>query len=155
MNFFQRLFNQPSNTDHLVQCPRCLGKGYVDMDDIKRLNNELKWIPGKCAYCNGKGKVDPAMLNKVDANEEYLVVNLSKKERALYIEGDPATVLRGEIFKAQFEAFIEQIKEMYFDRHMKVEEIVVALLKNGPRSTDREIKELTAYIEKVINSVKK
>jgi len=52
MSFFGKLFNKDR-----IQCPRCLGKGHVDWDDIKRLDKELKWIPGSCAYCNGKGTI--------------------------------------------------------------------------------------------------
>ena len=41
-------------TSNLIDCPRCLGKGHVDLQDIKRLRRELFWEPGPhCAYCDG------------------------------------------------------------------------------------------------------
>jgi len=78
MSFFSRLFGQRKPT---IQCPRCLGKGHVDWNDIKRLNQELRWGPGTCAYCNGKGKVAPDMVDKVAVDASYLTIDLSKAER--------------------------------------------------------------------------
>jgi hypothetical protein len=59
---------------NIHECPRCLGKGHVDKKDIKRLNRELEWMPGTCAYCDGTGKIDDEMLlstNVDDANLTY------------------------------------------------------------------------------------
>ncbi len=39
-------------------CPRCLGKGFVDSNDIKRLGQERTWHPDKCGYCKGNGYVE-------------------------------------------------------------------------------------------------
>jgi RecJ-like exonuclease len=39
-------------------CPRCVGKGFVDESDIKRLGTERKWNSGKCGFCKGTGYVD-------------------------------------------------------------------------------------------------
>jgi len=47
------------------ECPRCLGKGNVDWDDIKRLKRESDWEPGPCAYCHGSGKVDQNIVDQV------------------------------------------------------------------------------------------
>src|SRR5690348_13904757 len=74
-----------------VECPRCLGKGNVDLDDIIRLGKKGIWIPGKCAYCNGKGKVSSDMLSKVKADNPYLTTNTSKEERMLMIQGHHAS----------------------------------------------------------------
>jgi hypothetical protein len=38
-------------------CPRCLGKGFVDLNDIKRLGMETRWEQGACPYCGGQGNV--------------------------------------------------------------------------------------------------
>jgi hypothetical protein len=38
-------------------CPRCLGKGFVDLNDIKRLGKETRWEQGACPYCGGQGNV--------------------------------------------------------------------------------------------------
>jgi hypothetical protein len=37
------------NTD--PDCPRCLGKGYVDSDDIERHSMAGVWLPGRCRLC--------------------------------------------------------------------------------------------------------
>ena len=35
-------------------CPRCLGKGFVDLNDIKRLDREDYWGQGYCRYCDAQ-----------------------------------------------------------------------------------------------------
>jgi hypothetical protein len=39
-------------------CPRCVGKGYVDDNDIKRLGRERTWQSGSCGFCRGTGYVE-------------------------------------------------------------------------------------------------
>ena len=47
-----------SKSDNLVVCPRCYGKAYVDLNDIKRLGMEHTWShAGPCGYCDGTGRV--------------------------------------------------------------------------------------------------
>lgn len=46
------------NTTNSMTCPRCFGKGFVDLDDIKRLGMEQKWGQGFCRYCEGEGEVE-------------------------------------------------------------------------------------------------
>jgi DnaJ-class molecular chaperone len=52
------MFSFKSNLSRkLMTCPRCYGKGFVDLHDIKRLGMEEKWGQGYCRYCDGEGKV--------------------------------------------------------------------------------------------------
>ncbi len=76
MTFLRRLFNS-----HKIDWPRCLGKGEVNFEDIKRLKKELHCMPGKCAYCNGVGKVSPKIISILDADTEYLTTDLPEYER--------------------------------------------------------------------------
>ena len=39
-------------------CPRCMGKGFVDLDDIRRLGKKLEWGQGYCRYCDAQGFVE-------------------------------------------------------------------------------------------------
>jgi hypothetical protein len=39
-------------------CARCMGKGYVDLDDICRLNMSKHWKQGYCKYCDATGRVE-------------------------------------------------------------------------------------------------
>ncbi len=41
-----------------MTCPTCYGKGFVDLNDIKRLGMEKDWTQGYCRYCDGNGKVE-------------------------------------------------------------------------------------------------
>lgn len=45
------------NKDEMF-CPRCVGKGFVDLNDIKRLDREDVWGMGYCRYCDGQGFVE-------------------------------------------------------------------------------------------------
>jgi hypothetical protein len=47
--------NGGSNT---MTCPRCFGKGFVDLNDIKRLGMQDFWDQGFCRYCDGQGEVE-------------------------------------------------------------------------------------------------
>ena len=42
----------------VLTCPRCLGDGYVNEQDIERLHTSLFWAPGDCLYCSSIGKVN-------------------------------------------------------------------------------------------------
>ena len=47
-----------------IECPRCMGKGIVDLEDIKRIGAEGVWGVGDCAYC--RGRVDKSRLSMFD-----------------------------------------------------------------------------------------
>jgi hypothetical protein len=147
MNFFKRLFKRTKTS---VECPRCLGKGHVDMSDIKRLGNELRWVPGKCAYCNAIGSVQPETISKVAAGEPYLTNNLPKAERNRVINGDEAALKRGAVLEARIGLAIQQIKQLYFERNLNVEEIAELFLQSTPEWGVQEKKEMIEYINKVI-----
>ena len=56
-----------------IQCPRCLGKAYMDETDIRRFNRQNDWLPGPCAYCNETGVIN-------DVNFSYQAENQSVKK---------------------------------------------------------------------------
>ncbi|MBV8255532.1 MAG: hypothetical protein JO154_23245 [Chitinophaga sp.] len=151
MNFIKRLFQQPQD---YIQCPRCLGKGHVDEDDITRLGNELYWLPGKCAYCNSKGKVDPKIVESVAPNEVFLSTDRTQIERLRIIDRDPAILQEKRIFDERREQFIQQIIELHFSELMSPEQITNLYMEAGPRLSEedyaKEKKELLRYVEKVI-----
>src|SRR6266702_4339782 len=84
MKIFSRLLNR-SKTPEILTCPRCLGKGHVDKEDIIRLKQQGKWLPGVCAYCKGSGTVGKEILSKVAADATYLTNSLSEAERDLIV----------------------------------------------------------------------
>jgi hypothetical protein len=84
MGFFSRLLKWIKTPVQLT-CPRCLGKGHVDTDDIIRLKQEGKWGTGTCVYCNGTGNIEQDMLI-IPADASHLTTNLSESERAVFIE---------------------------------------------------------------------
>ena len=147
MKFFQRLFKR---TNDSVDCPRCLGKGHVDIDDIKRLGNELRWNPGKCAYCNGAGKVEPELISKVAVSEPYLTNNLPNAERNRVINRDKAAVERAKLRKVNSDLVIQQIKELYFVKNLDVEQIAEFYLQSTPEWDIQQKNAMVEYISRVI-----
>ena len=75
--------NPPDNVG-LLTCPRCLGKGIVDTDDIKRLECEDIWLPGTCLYCDGTGKVNINQLKSRGIRGEDLTHNDGKNIKCRY-----------------------------------------------------------------------
>lgn len=138
----------------MITCPRCLGKGEVDMGDIKRLKKELFWGPGKCAYCNGFGKVPPDRVEKVDVDFEYLTTELTSTERHKILNRDEDALKRGEAHKKHIEGLANSIVEMYFLKNLEPTEIAVLFLKRYGHLgySDDDKQEIVDYIERVINS---
>jgi len=149
MNFINRIFRS-----NMVDCPRCLGKGKVDIEDIKRLKKELFWAPGKCAYCNGIGKVPPDRIEKLSADFEYLTTDLPSWERHKVINGDNDALKRANNFREVVQKVIEEIVHLYYIENMEPREIADHLFhKQGQIVySESEKQELLNYIEKVIKN---
>ena len=65
-------------SDYLIDCPRCLGKGHVDLQDIKRLRRELFWEPGPhCAYCDGKKVVELEFATNINADDWFITSDVN------------------------------------------------------------------------------
>lgn len=154
MNLFERLFGTKKS---LKECPRCLGKGHVDWDDIKRLNQELKWIPGTCAYCSGIGKIDQRVENNVPVDASYLVINLTEEERKEIINGHPDAIERGKQHEDRIEDFINQIAYLHFETHLTPMQIATFFLigKEDLDSYESDKLEFVDYVERVINKKSK
>lgn len=152
MNLISQLFKKPK-----IDCPRCLGKGEVDWDDIKRLKNELKWIPGKCAYCNGLGKVSPEIASRVSADNTYLTTNISQKERKRLFDRDEETTQRANQFEIQINDFLLQIEYLHFTGNLDPNKIADFFLipKTESEASFTEREELIEYVERVIENKKK
>ena len=149
MSFLGRIFRS-----NMVECARCLGKGNVDMEDIKRLRKELFWTPGKCAYCNGLGKVPADRIEKLDVDVEYLTTDLPSWERHKVITGDDDAMKRAREFKKTILAVVEEIVHLYYIENREPDEIAEHIFhKNGRfvySATEKQ--EMVEYVEKVINS---
>ncbi len=134
-----------------VECPRCLGKGHVGLEDIKRLNKELKWLPGSCAYCKSKGQVTERMLSNVSFNSTYVTLDLSNEERDRIFRKDVGAEHRAKRFDEDMDLYIKEIEYLYFEGHMKVEKIVnfyMIAQENFEGGIERD--QLLEYINKVI-----
>jgi hypothetical protein len=145
MSLIHRLFNKEK-----IECPRCLGKGNVDWDDIKRLKKELKWIPGSCAYCSGKGKVNPDLKSKIAVDTTYLTIDLSSEERKKLIANDEGARQRAIYHEIHTDSFIAEVEFLYFTGNMESSKIAEFYLLNQPEIDSENRNELVDYINRII-----
>lgn len=150
MNFLNRLF---SNNESFVDCPRCLGKGHVDVYDIKLLKQELRWLPGKCAYCNESGKVNRKTIDIIPADASYLVTNLPEAERQNILKGHRDAIKRGEAYVERVDTFIIQITFLHFKCGLTSGQIATFFLLGNEalNSYEKDKKSFIDYVEKVID----
>jgi hypothetical protein len=153
MSLINNLFDRDSRK---IECPRCLGKGYVDWDDIKRLNKQLRWKPGKCAYCEGSGRINPKFQSKVSVDNSYLTLDLTKEERMGLINKDEWALKRAKIFDDNVDNFIKQVTYLHFIGGMGsklIADFYLIPFEDAEAKSDsykKEQEELIEYIESVI-----
>ena len=153
MSFLNRFFKRSNDQ---VTCPRCLGKGHVDENDIKRLKKEMQWLPGNCAYCNGLKTVAADMVSKVPVDLTYLTTNLSATERRKLKSNDRDAMQRASDFDAYINKFVDKVVQWYFVENLEIEEIAEHLLQPKPDSASEDSEyqqaktELMDYISKII-----
>lgn len=148
MSIFTRLFKNPN-----TECPRCLGKGNVDWNDINRLNKQLKWLPGKCALCKGTGKVHQEKISKSLTENTYLTINLQESERQKIVNSDEEALQRSKIYDEYLDNLIKEIERLHFVEKKTAEEIATALFLNhtsGLIKIKLGKRELKDYVQKVI-----
>ncbi|MCP2028731.1 hypothetical protein L1276_003902 [Flavobacterium sp. HSC-32F16] len=135
-----------------LECPRCLGKGFVDWEDIRRLNKQLKWVPAPCAYCNASGKTTPEMLLKVPVDTTYLTIDLPESEIEKIKNADAETLEKGRIKELFFDNLIKYAEHHYLTQNMNAENIADLYLKTEDETAlfSLERENLIQYIEKVI-----
>jgi len=137
-----------------IECPRCLGKGNVDIEDIKRLKKELFWIPGKCAYCNGKGKVPPERIEKISVDFDYLTTDLSFFERHRVISGNKNAISKGNLQTELIKQVIEDIQQLYYNQNKNANEIAELISRkyNIKLKSDIDKQDIIDFIEHVIKN---
>lgn len=147
MSFFDFLFRTKMET-----CPRCLGKGHVDEDDIKRFKRELYWLPGKCAFCMGRGRVSKKMISSVSADFIYLTLDLSKFERWKLLKKDEKALQRAEYFETWLKDFHTKTTHLYYNENQDAEQFAESFIRNSnnPNPTAKERQELIEYIKRVV-----
>src|SRR5688572_10786249 len=120
MRFVDRIFG---NSQPLKECPRCLGKGHVDQADIKRLKQELMWIPGTCAYCNGTGKINPKIEARVPVDASYLVINLPESVKKKILSGNADALRLARNYNNKMSAFIDRIWALHSNEGLTPEQV--------------------------------
>lgn len=135
-----------------VECPRCLGKGHVDQADIKRLNMELRWLPGSCAFCEGTGQVSPKMAVDVPVNEAYLSADLSKEERKRFLSNEEGAMRRARQSDEIVNRLINEVRYLHFKGGMSPEKILGFYFLDSENSETHpeEKKDFLTYIHNIL-----
>lgn len=155
MGIFKNLFGSKKTT-LMVECPRCLGKGHVDKADIIRLEKQLYWAPGSCAYCKKTGKVDASQVSKIAVDELYLTKERTNRERKKIINKDQKAVVKAQKQKQLIDDYIDYICILYTDKKNTVEEIAEILITNKPNGViinspkKHQKEEYIRYIKEII-----
>lgn len=137
-----------------TECPRCLGKGIVDLEDIKRLKRQLKWEPGECAYCSGKGVVKKSAINNVAVDTTYLSIDIDTPEHKRLLNGDRAALERAEWYELKLDLMIEQIRFLSTKANMDSTSIA-EFFKIGDEALSRDeiaLNEFRDYVERIIEN---
>lgn len=131
-----------------IECPRCLGKGHVDEQDIARLHMQLKWSPGPCAYCNEKGSINPTQLKKVAKDEAYLTVDISQAERKRLLAQDEGAAFRAKSHDENVNFFVKQVE---FLHHKGLDaQTITAFFRIDVDEEAPSRAEMLEYIERII-----
>jgi hypothetical protein len=133
-----------------VECPRCLGKGEVNWEDITRLKKELHWGTGTCAYCNGEGKVAYDQESKIAVDNGYLTMDLSAAERKRLIANDHGALQRAFNRETQTNNFVTEVSFLHFNAHLNSNQIFDFYMLHETEINIAERKELLAYINRII-----
>ena len=51
------IYDKIEKIENEMICPLCLGKGFVDYQDLFRFHKLNDWKPGFCKFCDANGKV--------------------------------------------------------------------------------------------------
>ena len=126
------------------------------MDDIRRLKKEHVWGTGRCAYCNGKGKVPVGTQSKVAVDETFLVTDLSRRMRKKLFDQDAEAIEMARAFDRTVDELMKQIMHLH-GAGQSPEEIadfcIDSHFQDKKNYLHRKHKdELVAYIKKVIES---
>ncbi|MEP0265185.1 hypothetical protein [Dokdonia sp.] len=147
MGIFNNLFKKKEITPK-IECPRCLGKGHVNEADIIRLDKELYWAPGDCAYCKKTGEVDASLVSKIAVDEMYLTIERTDRERKKIINKDKQAIAKAAEYKELIDSFVDHIVLSYTEKKASIDDIAETLLVKGPKGIDKG--ELVRYIKKII-----
>lgn len=144
------IFNLFKRSD--IKCPRCLGKGFVDWEDIIRLKRQLKWVPAPCAYCDASGRVNKELLSKVAVDCMYLTIDLPETVIEKIKEGDATTIERGKQRERFVDHLIQFAEHHYLTQNMDAENIANLYLSTEEESAAFSVtrEELIKYIQSVI-----
>lgn len=149
MKIFDSLFPQKDK----IECPRCLGKGFVDKEDIVRLKKQNYWAPGKCAYCKGKGKIHPELLQKLRFDLEYLTIDLPKEEMKNLENGNLDSWSRANHFKDEVQILLKHIDYLHEVENLSIPEIAEHMTSLADvEGTEEVAAEWISYIENYIKS---
>jgi hypothetical protein len=133
--------------DRVIDCPRCLGKGSVDKQDVIRLRQMFFWMPGPiCAFCNGLKKVNQSFAYRFNADDWFITTDLSIDDYQKYIDRDPALLAKNLAYEEMINSLGYFIVHYHLKEGLPQEETFFMLQKKYP-DLDSEI--FLAFLEQI------
>ena len=139
-------------TINLIDCPRCLGKGHVDIQDIKRLRRELFWEPGPiCAYCDGKKVVELNFATNINADDWFITSDVDQELLQRYLDKDQKVIAEAREMEENIRLIANFIYNLYINEDKNREEIVNLLIQDI-KITKKEAADYVDHVIKLIFS---
>ena len=138
-------------TINLIDCPRCLGKGHVDIQDIKRLRRELFWEPGPCAYCDGKKVVELNFATNINADDWFITSDVDQELLQRYLDKDQKVIAEAREMEENIKLIANFIYNLYINEDKNREEIVNLLIQDI-KITKKEAADYVDHVIKLIFS---
>jgi len=119
--------------DVLIDCPRCLGKGFVDKQDVIRLRRMFFWMPGPiCAFCNGLKRVNRSFAYRFNADDWFLTSDLSMEDYEKYFDRDTDLLAKNQAYEEMIDAIGNFIVHYHIKEHLSQEETYFLLTEAFP-----------------------
>jgi|TARA_B110000908_G_C10011556_1_gene338792 hypothetical protein len=135
----------------IINCPRCLGKGFVNKEDIKRLRREFFWIEGPhCAFCDGKKHVKYDFANRFNADDWYITSDLDKGKFQRYLNEDEEILNEIRHTEQYVYYFGNYIMEHHVSRGLSKEKVIASLA----RELQIEIADIREDVDGMIEQIK-
>lgn len=139
-----------SKKNSILNCPRCLGKGFVNESDILRLDRYVEWVAGLCGYCEGLGKINPEEFKTTEVNDIYLSSDLTREERKQYLNKNKNALERAAQYQIDLDITKSLVIKFHFKEKKTIEEIL-EIFQLPKEIGDSSRENFKAFISRVIS----
>ena len=138
----------------IIDCPRCLSKGFVNKEDIKRLRREFFWIEGPhCAFCDGKKHVKYDFANKFNADDWYITSDMDKDKFQRYLNQDDEIINEIRHTEKYIYYIGNYIMEHHVSKGISKEKVLASLAMEMQTKIDDIREDVDGMIEQIKTNI--